>query len=94
MLLLGALAVGIWGTVVRPPAYEVRGQIVARPASNLILVQHQEIPALGMRAMELMAVFAEPAVLDAAGVGPGDQVRMAVRQQGDQVMLLRIEKVE
>jgi hypothetical protein len=84
-------AVGIWGTLLRPAAYEVRGTIVARPAANLLLVRHDAIPALSMREMELMAIFADPAVLDRAGVGPNDRVRMAVRSQGDQVTLVWIE---
>lgn len=93
MLLLAALAAGIWGTVVRPPAYEVRGELLARPAPNMILVRHQAVSALGMGPMDLMAVFADPALLDRHRVGPGDRVRLAVRQQGDQLILLRIERL-
>ena len=79
--------------MVRPPAYEVRGAIVARPASNLILVQHDAAPALGMAPMELMAVFSDPALLDAASVKPGDRVRLAVRRKGEELTLLRIVKL-
>lgn len=85
--------VGIWGTLVRPAAYEVRGTIVARPAANLLLVRHEDVPALGMRAMDLMAIFGDPNVVERAGVGPGERVRLAVRQQNDQLTLLRIEKL-
>jgi Cu/Ag efflux protein CusF len=92
-LLLAALAAGIWGTVVRPAAYEVRGEIVARPAVNMILIRHESVPGLGMGAMELMAVFGDPTVLDTAGVRPGDRVRLAVRQEDDQLILLGIEKL-
>ncbi len=92
-VLLGAFAVGIWGTVVRPPAWEVRGEVVARPAPDMILVRHPAVAALGMEAMETMAVLAEPARLDAAGVRPGDRVRMAVRRRGDEVVLIRIAKL-
>lgn len=42
--------------------------------------------------MELMAIFADPAVLDRAGVGPDDRVRMAVRGQGEQLTLVWIER--
>jgi len=42
--------------------------------------------------MELMAVFGEPALLDAAGVRVGDRVRLAVRQRDDQLVLIGIEK--
>jgi hypothetical protein len=91
--LLVAFAAGIWGTVLRPAAYEVRGRFVARPAVNLILVAHDAVPELGMRAMDLMTVFGEPEMLDAAGLAPGDRVRVAVRRRNDELLLLRIEKL-
>ena len=91
VLLLIGFAVGIWGTLLRPAAYEVRGTIVARPAANLLLVRHEAVPSLSMREMELMAIFADPAVVDRAGVAPNDRVRMAVRAQGEQVTLVWIE---
>ena len=90
---MATFAVALWGTVLRPAAYEVRGEIVARPASNLILVRHDAVAALGMGSMELMAVLAEPALLDAAGARPGDRVRLAVRRRNDDLTLLRIEKL-
>ena len=90
---MAAFALALWGTVLRPPAYEVRGEIVARPAFNLILVRHDAVAALGMGSMELMAVLAEPALLDAAGVRPGDRVRLAVRRKNDELTLLRLEKL-
>ena len=43
--------------------------------------------------MELMAVFSDPALLDAARVVPGDRVRLAVRRKNDELTLLRIEKL-
>ena len=46
-----------------------------------------------MGAMELMAVFAEPGLLDAASPKPGDRVRLAVRQSDDRLILLRIERL-
>ncbi len=91
--MLLAFAVGLWGTVVRPPAYEVRGEVVARPASNLLLVRHGAVPGLSMGAMELMAVFGDPKLIDAVGVKPGDRVRLAVRAKDDQLTLLRIERL-
>jgi Cu/Ag efflux protein CusF len=92
-VLLALFALGLWGTVVRPAAYEVRGELVARPAPTLILVRHDAVGALGMSAMEMMAVVADPALVDAAGVKPGDRVRMAVRPRGDDLVLLRIDRM-
>jgi Cu/Ag efflux protein CusF len=88
-----AFAAALWGTVLRPAAYEVRGAVVARPASNLILVRHEAVAALGMAPMDLMAVFSDPALLDRANVNPGDRVRLAVRRKNDDLTLLRIEKL-
>jgi hypothetical protein len=68
--------------------------VVARPAANLLLVQHDAIPGLGMRAMELMAIFADPAVVDRAGVLPGQRVRMAVRSRDEQLTLVWIERLD
>jgi Cu/Ag efflux protein CusF len=78
--------------VLRPAAYEVRGVMVARPATNLIVVRHDALPALGMTPMDLMAILVDPALVDAARVQPGDRVRLAVRRTGDDLTLLRIEK--
>ena len=83
----------LWATILRPPAYEVRGAVVARPAANVILVRHEAAPALGMTSMELMAVFSDPALLDKVGVNPGDRVRLAVRRKDDELTLLRIERL-
>jgi len=70
----------------------VRGEVVVRPAADLILVRHEAVAPLGMQAMELMAVFGEPALLDAAAVRVGDRVRLAVRQRDGQLVLISIEK--
>ena len=77
----------------RPPAYEVRGTVVARPASNLLLVRHDEIPALGMQAMDLMAIFGTPDAIDNAGVAPGQRVRLGVRQKDGDLTLLWVERL-
>jgi Cu/Ag efflux protein CusF len=78
---------------VRPPAFEVYGEVVARPAPDLLLVRHGPATALGMPAMEMMAVDSEPTQLDAAALRPGDRVRLAVRPQGDRLVLLSVRKV-
>jgi len=88
-----AFGAGIWGTVMRPPAYEVRGEIVARPAANMLLVRHEAVAALGMDAMELMAVFTDPALVEASGARPGDRVRLAVRRADDRLVLVRIDRL-
>ena len=93
MVLLAALAAGIWGTVIRPAAYEVRGTIVARSASDMLLVRHEPVAGLGMNAMELMAISASPALLDPVDPRPGDRVKLAVRQRDAQLVLIRIEKL-
>jgi hypothetical protein len=71
----------------------VRGTLVARPAPDMLLVQHDDIAALGMRAMELMAIYADPAVVDRAGIAPGQRVRLAVRARNDSLQLVWIEKL-
>lgn len=91
--LVGLFAAGLWGTVLRPPAYEVRGELVARPSPGMILVRHEAIGALGMGAMDMMAVVADPALIDASGAKPGDRVRLAVRPHEDRLLLLRIERI-
>lgn len=93
VVLVGLFAAGLWGTVVRPAAYEVRGELVARAAPDLILVRHQPISGLGMGAMEMMAVRGSTATLDAAHLSPGDRVRLAVRPDGDAVTLVWIERL-
>lgn len=80
--------------MLRPSAYEVTGEIVARAAPDMILVRHDAIGALRMGPMDLMAVFATPADLDRADPRPGDRVRLAVRPEGDRLLLVRIEKLK
>jgi hypothetical protein len=45
-----------------------------------------------MSAMEQMAVSVEPAQVDPLTLKPGDRVRLAVRPEGDRLVLLRIER--
>lgn len=78
--------------MLRPAAWEVRGELVARPAPDLILIRHEAITGLGMPAMELMAVFGSPAVLDRAALRPGDRLRLAVRRDGARISLVWVEK--
>jgi hypothetical protein len=87
-----ALAAGLWGTILRPAAYEVQGEFVARAAPDLILVRHEAVSALGMSSMEQMAVSVTPTQVDALALRPGDRLRLAVRQEGDRLVGLRIER--
>lgn len=59
----------------------------------MILVRHESLPALGMQAMELMAVEADPALLDTSDARVGDRVRLAVRPVDDRLILIRIERL-
>ena len=92
VVLVAAFAAGLWGTVLRPAAYEVQGQVLARAAPDLLLVRHEAIAALGMGAMETMAVTATPAQLDPLDLKPGDRVRIAVRPRGDDLVLVWIKR--
>lgn len=67
--------------------------MLARPASNLLLVRHEAVEALGMGRMEMMAVLGDAALLDAADPKPGDRVRLAVRRKDDEIVLIRIDKL-
>lgn len=70
----------------------MQGQIVARPAADLLLVRHEAIAGLGMSAMETMAVRVAPSQLTGLSLQPGDRVRLVVRPEGDDLVLVRIEK--
>jgi hypothetical protein len=87
-----AFAAGLWGTILRPAAYEVQGEFVARAAPDLILVRHEAVAGLGMSSMEQMAVSVTPAQVDPLTLRPGERVRLAVRQEGDRLVCLRIER--
>ena len=78
--------------MLRPPAYEGQGEFVARAAPDLILVRHAAVSALGMSSMEQMAISVSPAQVDPLALKPGDRVRLGVRQEGEQLVLLRIER--
>jgi len=70
----------------------VRGDFIARPRPDLILVRHEAISGLGMRAMEMMAISARPEQLDPLDLRPGDRLRLAVRPTGDDVTLVWVRK--
>ncbi|TMQ26548.1 MAG: copper-binding protein [Candidatus Rokuibacteriota bacterium] len=84
---MGAFAAGLWGTLLRPAAFEVQGEFVAS-APGVLLVRHQAVAALGMGPMETMAIIAAPEQFAALDLRPGDRVRLAVRPRGDDLVLL------
>jgi hypothetical protein len=45
-----------------------------------------------MSAMEQMAISVTPAQVDPLALKPGDQLRLAVRQDGERLVLVRIER--
>src|SRR2546428_8070657 len=61
--LLAAFAAGIWGTVLRPSAYEVRGTIVARAGPEMILVRPEAVAPPGMGSMGPLAITRAPSPL-------------------------------
>jgi hypothetical protein len=85
--LVGAFAAGLWGTLLRPAAFEVQGEFVAS-GPGVLLVRHQALTALGMGAMETMAVIATPEQLATLHLQPGARVRLGVRPRGDDLVLL------
>ena len=87
-----AFAAGLWGTILRPAAYEVQGEILDVTAPDLLLVRHEAIIGLGMSAMETMAVSVTPEQLAPLDLKRGDRVRLAVRPRGDDLVLVSIRK--
>ena len=85
-------AAGLWGTVLRPAAYEVQGEVLDRAAPDLLLVRHEAISALGMSAMETMALIVTPEQLAPLDLKRGDRVRLAVRPRGDDLVLVWIKR--
>jgi Cu/Ag efflux protein CusF len=97
VLVLG-FALGIWGTyrAVYPEKGVQRLTAVfqARTGDTAILVGHEAVPALSMGSMELMAFDVESkALLDQAGLKPGDRVRLTIRQVPDRLLVVKIEKL-
>ena len=85
-------AAGLWGTVLRPAAYEVQGEVLKLAAPDLLIVRHEAISALGMSAMETMAVIVTSEQLAPLDLKRGDRVRLAVRPRGDDLVLVWIKR--
>jgi Cu/Ag efflux protein CusF len=98
VLLLG-FALGIWGTyrAVYPEkgVHRLTAVFQARAGDTAILVGHEAIPTLSMGSMELMAFDVESkAVLDQAGLKPGDRVRLTIRQTAAGFVVIRLDKIQ
>ena len=63
-----------------------------RAAPDLLLVRHEAISALGMSAMETMAVIVTSEQLAPLDLKRGDRVRLAVRPRGDDLVLVWIKR--
>ncbi len=88
-----AFAAGLWGTVLRPAAYEVQGEVLKHVAPDLLLVRHEAISGLGMSAMETMAVTVTAEQLAPLDLKAGDRVRLAVRPSGNDLVLVWIKRL-
>ena len=94
LALLAGLAVGIWA-VMPKSTYRVTGVYKERWGETMILVQHDPVPALDMKAMELMSFFVESKeLIDSAKLTPGDRVRIVIRQIPDKLLVVKIEKIQ
>lgn len=98
VLLLG-FALGIWGSyrAVYPEkgVHRLTAVFQARAGEATILVGHEAVPALSMGSMELMAFDVESkALLDQAGLKPGDRVRLTIRQTSDRLLVVRIDRLQ
>jgi hypothetical protein len=98
VLLLAGFAAGIWGSyrAVYPGKglFRVTGVFEGRGSDTLILVSHDAAPGV-MDEMSRMAFYAETKeMLDAAGLGRGDRVRLTVRQLPDRYLVVEIRKIQ
>jgi hypothetical protein len=98
VLLMVGFAAGIWGTwraiYPGPGLHRVTGVFEARAGDTLMIVNHDPAPGL-MDEMVNMAFFAETKeMLDAAGLQPGDRVRLTVRQLPDRYLVVEVRKIQ
>jgi Cu/Ag efflux protein CusF len=81
------------GTLTRPASegsWSASGIVrVVVPEINRIFIDHEEIPGL-MEAMTMAFEPEDPNILN--GLAPGDQVRFTLRQKGERLMLVGIQK--
>ena len=96
-LLVAGFAAGIWGTYREAypgrGLYRVTGVFGGRAGDTLFIVSHERAPGL-MDEMADMAFEAETkALLDRAGLVPGDRVRLTVRQLPGRYQVVDIRKI-
>lgn len=99
VVLLGGLALGIWGTyrAVYPEkgVHRLTAVFQARAGETTILVGHEAVPALSMGVMELMSFDVESkAVLDGVPLTAGDRVRLTIRQTPDRLLVVKIQRIQ
>ena len=97
LLLLVGFAVGMWGSYRAAfpgrGLYRVTAVFEARAGDNLMLVRHDVVPGF-MGEMPSMAVYAESTeLLSGAALERGDRVHLTVRQEGDRVVAVEIQKI-
>ena len=97
MLLLAGFAAGMWGSYRAAfpgrGLYRVTAVFEARAGDSLMLVRHDVVPGF-MGEMPSMAIYAEsPALLSAADLKRGDRVHLTVRQDGERVVAVEIQKI-
>jgi len=98
VILLAGFAAGIWGTYREAfPAkglFRVTGVFEGRGGETMMLIRHDAVPGL-MPEMRSMVFVAESRnLLDQAALHPGDRVRLTVRQNApNDLMVLEIRKL-
>jgi hypothetical protein len=98
VVLVGAFAAGIWGsyraTFPARGLYRVTGVFERRAGETLILVRHDAVPGL-MEEMTGMALEVESAgLVERAGIGPGDRVRLTIRQEPGRLVVVELQRIQ
>jgi hypothetical protein len=73
--------------------YRVTGVFEARWGDTMMLVRHEAVPGL-MEEMPSMSLVTESkALLDRAGLAPGDRVRLTIRQTPEALLVVEIARL-
>jgi len=77
---------------VGPRSWTVNGIVrLVLPQAGAVFITHEAIPGL-MQAMTMGFEAEDPKILD--GLTPGDPVRFTVREKGERIFLVAIEKAQ